>query len=272
MLARMVKTEHPLLLALAGAQTKVANITVNRAYTVNKKGMVTFLPKGKAPEWGENGGWAKKNRQETKIGRALRDLAAQRGLVFKDSEFEQATYCLQAQVVAEGAPDFELVRGEAIEHYYRYGPKMGSCMSGYKEQDTGYGFDLYNSNPQTIGCLVLHGKSRTAKDIQAKAMVFFDRKGVGHMSRVYVTKDVHTKIFEEYAKSMGWKNSREWGMNVIIPITRHCIGPSPSLDNGWNTRDGLCLHYRLESNRLIDDYIKERYGLNEPVKAESVKI
>ncbi len=257
MLTRMIKTEHPLLMALAKHQSKTRNKTTSRAFTVTKKSMVSFLPKGKEPVWGEHGGWAKKNRQETKIGSALRELAKMFDITAKDSEFEQATYCLQAQVVAEKAPEFELVRGPMIETYYRYGPPMGSCMSGKKDAVMkDYGFDLYTSNPEHIALLVLHGKSHKPEDILAKAMVMFDAKGQGYMNRVYYTKDVYVKVFGEYAKEMGWKQRNEW-KEAIIPLKRHSLFPIPSLD-GWSFHNGICLTYNMYDNKVLNDLIKEK--------------
>lgn len=260
---RMLKTECPLLMALVGFQRTNCTKADNRAYTIKKKGQMTFLPKGKVPVYTEDGRWSSKNRQEIRIGSALRQLCDRFGIgPFKDTDFETAVACLQSQTVMEREPVFEMLRGKDIEEMYRKGPGFGSCMAGNQQ---GYGFDLYTSNPDKIGLLVHKGKKG---EVLGRAITYFCDDGKVRVSRIYYTGDGTVyKTYEAYCKKQGWLMATNWGHFWYLKLRRPALWPLPSLCNSVYYV-GEMLTFGLYNNKIGQDLFNKMILEQYPDKKE----
>ena len=156
---------------------------------------VSFLPKGKEPEYGPNRTWARRNRQTGKAARIFQKLLKRE---FKTREWEIFTNLFKAELCQ--CAEFELVEGEDIrywyldEHYYKCDGTLGnSCMRYSHAQPF---FDMYVDNAKML---------ITKKDglLTGRAIVW-EVDGVTILDRIYTCFDYLENCFIDYAKEHKW--------------------------------------------------------------------
>lgn len=156
---------------------------------------VSFLPKGKDPEYGANRTWLRKNRQTGKPARIFQKLLKKE---FKTREWEIFTNLFKAELCE--CTEFKIVEGEDIrywyydEHYYSCDGTLGnSCMRYGTAQSY---FDIYVENAKML---------ITTKDglLTGRALVW-EIDGVTILDRIYTCFDYLENCFIDYAKEHKW--------------------------------------------------------------------
>lgn len=156
---------------------------------------VSFLPKGKEPEYSSHGIWAKKNRQTGKPARIFQRLLKKE---FKTYDWEKFSNRFRAELCNCG--NFEIVTGSDItywyngDNYYKFDGTLGnSCMRYEHAQDY---FKLYEENAKML---------ITKKDNKLTGRaILWEIDGVTIMDRVYTCFDYLEECFYNYAKDKGW--------------------------------------------------------------------
>lgn len=156
---------------------------------------VSFLPKGKEPEYTSCEIWGRKNRQTGKPAKIFQKLLKKE---FKTKEWEVFSNLIKAELC--DCTNFELISGEDIrkyycdENYYKIDGSLGnSCMRYPEASDY---FDIYVDNAKLLV---------TKKDglITGRAIVW-EVDGITIMDRVYTCFDYLTNCFYDYAKEHYW--------------------------------------------------------------------
>ena len=157
---------------------------------------ISFLPKGKEPEYSANGTWARRNRQEGKPAKIF-----QKALVkeFKQVDWELFTNTFKAEVCQ--CNNFELVSGEDIrkwywdQNYYDCSGTLGnSCMRYDGAQEF---FDIYVENAKML-------ITKKAGKLTGRAIVWEIDENTVLLDRIYTCFDYLTNCFIDYAKEHGW--------------------------------------------------------------------
>ena len=157
---------------------------------------VSFLPKGKEPEYSGNGIWARTNRQSGKPGRIFQKLLKEQ---FKTREWEIFTNLFKAELC--NCNNFELVSGEEIRYWYccnnyfkNEGTLGNSCMRYESAQSY---FDIYVDKAQML---------ITKKNglLTGRALVWELENGITILDRIYTCFDYLENCFIDYAKEHGW--------------------------------------------------------------------
>ena len=158
--------------------------------------LISFLPKDKTPEYSRDGVWARKNRQEGRIGKVFQAAIKKQ---FSQREWELFVNAFKSEICQ--CNNFELVSGEDIrkwyldEHYYSTKGSLGnSCMRHSEAQDF---FDIY----------VDHAKMLiTTKDgkLTGRAIVWEIDENTTILDRIYVCYDYLEQCFTDYAKQNKW--------------------------------------------------------------------
>lgn len=178
--------------------------------TINSKGVMTFLPKGKECVLTYSEEWSKNNRQEGSYGKVLRKLLVENGVkVDKITDFnsrlELLVNKLKAEFTVEGT--FKVVRGADITKYYLgdnydYSQNLGtlssSCMrhNGICQEATKF----YAEN-ENCEMLVLMAPNEDV--IRGRALLWTDIEGRKFLDRIY-SNDHIREAFKNYAKSNKW--------------------------------------------------------------------
>jgi len=144
-----------------------------------------------------------KSRSKTTIGRVVGKLFPN---VYKPTEIEEFVNIYKAN---RDISDFELVKGDAIRHWYNGdnyatgGASLNSsCMMGDECQTF---FNIYTENPDKVSMLILKDKKNPDK-IRGRAIVWKlgYPSGRTFMDRIYTSQDSEVILFKEYAKEHGW--------------------------------------------------------------------
>ena len=156
---------------------------------------VSFLPKGKDPEYTPNHNWSKKNRQTGKPARIFQKLLKKE---FKTREWEIFTNLFKAELCQ--CAEFKIVQGEDIRYWYNEnnyykceGTLGNSCMRYEHAQDY---FDIYVDKAKML---------ITTKDglLTGRALVW-EVDGVTLLDRIYTCYDYLENCFIDYAREQGW--------------------------------------------------------------------
>ena len=156
---------------------------------------VSFLPKGKTPEYGQRNTWLRHNRQTGKPARIFQKLLKKE---FKTREWEIFTNLIKAELCE--CADFQLVEGEDIrywyldDNYYKCDGTLGnSCMRYEHAQPY---FDIYVDNAKML---------ITTKDglLTGRAIVW-EIGDITLLDRIYTCFDYLENCFIDYAKEHKW--------------------------------------------------------------------
>lgn len=148
------------------------------------------------------------NRQEVKVGRAMRALLRAAGITtFADRDFEKFVNLYKATIdkMNDKFSYFEVVRGSDIHYWYdsstyyeRRGTLGSSCMSSAPDS----WLEVYTANPE-VGLVIYKSMDDTDKII-GRALLWKLRDGKEFLDRVYTVNDSDVQLFRDYAKENGW--------------------------------------------------------------------
>ncbi len=149
-----------------------------------------------------------KNRQEVRIGRAIRALLNVAGENILDKDLE--VFVNQWKATIDKMNDrfqyFDVVDGEDIGHWYHYsnykersGSLGSSCMSNV---NTNY-FDIYIKNVDVCKLIILRSIEDDTK-IMGRALLWTLSDGKKFVDRIYTIQDSDVQLFRDYAKENGW--------------------------------------------------------------------
>lgn len=149
-----------------------------------------------------------KNRQEMKVGRAIRALLRSCNIEIKEKEIEGFvnSYKMIIDKLNDRFSYFEVVKGDDIAHWYHYehyyegkGTIGNSCMSNVPSE----WFDIYTSNPDQVNLVILKSQMDDTK-ITGRALLWTLPDGKKFMDRIYTINDSDVNLFRDYAKENGW--------------------------------------------------------------------
>jgi hypothetical protein len=149
-----------------------------------------------------------KNRQEVRIGRAIRALLTVAGENILDKDLE--VFVNQWKATIDKMNDrfqyFDVVDGEDIGHWYHYsnykersGSLGSSCMSNV---NTNY-FDIYIKNVDVCKLIILRSVEDDTK-IVGRALLWTLSDGKKFVDRIYTIQDSDVQLFRDYTKENGW--------------------------------------------------------------------
>lgn len=151
--------------------------------------------------------WSK-NRQELKIGRAVRALlkAADQEVLDKDIEQFVNLYKSTIDKLNDKFSYFDVVSGSDIAYWYhnrnyyqRSGTLGNSCMSAAPER----WLKIYTENPNQCELVIFKSQDDTEK-ILGRALLWTLKDGKKFMDRIYVINDSDVQLFRDFAKENGW--------------------------------------------------------------------
>jgi len=151
--------------------------------------------------------WSK-NRQEVRIGRAIRALLTVAGENVLDKDLEVFVNLWKATIdkMNDRFQYFDVVEGQDIGHWYHYsnykersGSLGSSCMSNV---NSNY-FDIYMTNTDVCKLIIL----RSVEDdslIVGRALLWTLTDGKKFVDRIYTIQDSDVQLFRDYARENGW--------------------------------------------------------------------
>lgn len=177
----------------------------------NDSYVVSYLALGKEPEYTERDKWSRKNRQQGKIGKIIKNFlepyASLIGIRLTAADIEEFVNDIKA-ALSDTNLEFRLVKGDDIRKYYledNYAtfslsnPLHNSCMKHGRCQSY---FDIYTKNPD-CEMLLLFDKSTSTEKIVARAIVW-NKDGQKYVDRRYFMLDMYHTSMIEYVKQQGW--------------------------------------------------------------------
>lgn len=177
----------------------------DRHFTVNSKGLMTYLPAGKPTITTDNDTWDLKNRQEIKYGKGIGKIIRNKLFHVHDSTIEQISNYIKACYNFEAK--FEIVSGEDIRywyHYHQYMPDQASLsQSCMRYEECQPYLDIYVNNQDKVQMLI----ARVNDKIIGRALIWsditFEYEGSTitktFMDRIY-GNDLTIQNFLQYAK------------------------------------------------------------------------
>ena len=147
--------------------------------------------------------WSK-NRQEIKIGRAVRALLKIAEVDFVDKDIEDFVnkYKSAIDIINDKFRLFELISGEYISHWYKYsnydsqnGTLGNSCM---KNVPSRY-FSIYMENPEVCKLVILKSEDDDTK-IVGRAILWTTTDGNQFLDRIYTNNESDVQLFRDWAK------------------------------------------------------------------------
>jgi hypothetical protein len=148
------------------------------------------------------------NRQQVRVGRAIRSLLTSADINFTDSDIE--IFVNQYKATIDKFNDkfsyFEEVKGDDIAYWYDnsnylkcQGTLGSSCMSNVDSEF----FDIYVLNPDVCSLIILKSEDDYSKII-GRALLWKIRDGKRFMDRVYSLYDSDVQLFRDWARENGW--------------------------------------------------------------------
>ena len=168
------------------------------------------------------------NRQEVRVGRAIRALLKSNDVEVLDKDVEVFVNLYKATIdkFNDKFSLFEEVKGGIIAHWYHYpqyvtrdGVLGSSCMSDVDEEF----FDIYCSNPDVCS-LIIYKSDDEPNKILGRALLWKLRDGKRMMDRIYTSNDSDVQLFKDYAKENGWYTKQGNSSNA----SSSCIDPEGS--------------------------------------------
>ena len=186
-----------------------------RNFTINKKGEMTYIPKGRKTILVENDEqgivWQTDNRQEMKYGKAIRQIYCREYLPgASDTFIQDASQQLKSLYTFSGA--LRVVKGADIQEYYHHSKynsgvnteSLGnSCMRHSSCEDF---FGLYVNNPDVVQMVI----GETDDGIIGRALLWTTDNGAKIMDRIY-GNEVTINAFKTWAHENGYMHKRVQG-------------------------------------------------------------
>ncbi len=215
------------------------------------------------------------NRQELKIGRAIRALLKVADVDFVDKDIE--SFVNQYKAFIDKLNDkfslFEEVKGDDIAYWYNYqryyerkGTLGQSCMSNVPNAY----LDIYTSNPDVCSLIIFRSVDDNDKII-GRALLWTIEDGKKFMDRIYTINDSDVQLFRDYAKEMGWytkyyngssdsnqaydPNGSMVRLNLLVNIRKGTYSSYPYLDTlkYWNSSAGTLSSEKSSGDRVLED-------------------
>jgi len=150
-----------------------------------------------------------KGRQDIRVGRGVRALAASLGLEFTDAQLEDFVNKFKANYerANDAFRNFEVIKGPEIGRMYHekmyQDPERGdlgtSCMKAKPE----WFFDIYSKNPGVCKMVVLRSSSDPNKIVGRALLWRLKTPDISFMDRIYANTPTQMQLFREYAKANG---------------------------------------------------------------------
>lgn len=183
------------------------DINQDRHFTINKKGEMTFTPKGKQTKTTENDTWKIDGRQSIKYGKGIRKIFENNLYQVPDSIIEYISNNVKAAYTFNAK--YKIIEGEDIRYYYHEennknntGSLSQSCMRYDECQNY---LDIYVNNPSKVKMLVAIDHYNIA--IGRALLWTTDNCPRTVMDRIY-GNDLTIEAFKEYAKKNNWVYKR----------------------------------------------------------------
>lgn len=150
--------------------------------------------------------WSK-NRQEIKVGRAIRALLKIANVDFVDKDIEDFVNKYKSTIdkINDKFRLFEVVEGETIAYWYNYrnyasqnGTLGNSCMKNVPDSY----FDIYVLNPDVCKLVILKSEDDEDK-IVGRAILWTISDGTKFLDRVYTNNDSDVQLFRDWARENG---------------------------------------------------------------------
>ena len=182
-----------------------------------KKGMISYMPRGKEQEFLEDGTWALKGRQATSPGKWMRSMfseAAIKRLGIKDNEFADLATAVKLEELSESL-SFREVSFEAAYNSDNYRKAPDSCMWGNR---VGPFYRAFGA----VAVVCVDGNDQ----FRARAVVWHDVKDrtnnetITLMDRIYYDAPEVLAAMCTYAASQGWHrkvNQSRGDNNFVAP-------------------------------------------------------
>jgi hypothetical protein len=151
--------------------------------------------------------WSK-NRQDVKVGKAMRAILDITGFEFTDSDLENFVNKFKSTVdrFNDKFSYFKLVDGEEIADFYNKksylkneGSLGSSCMASVPRRY----FSIYIENPNVCKLLILKSPEDVNK-ITGRALLWTLDSGEKFLDRIYTINDSDVELFRDYARENGW--------------------------------------------------------------------
>lgn len=180
--------------------------------------LISYLAIGKTPEYTVNNKWARKNRQQGKVGKTILTFIKYYCKLLElnepsAKEVEDFVNLFKA-ALSSGNYEFKLVKGEEIAFYYNednyYKTSNGghtlfsSCMRHNECQKY---FDIYKHNDH-CELLIMFDKSLSSTHIVGRALVW-TQDGKKYVDRRYFCLDLYEVAMVDYIKSQQWSYKSE---------------------------------------------------------------
>jgi hypothetical protein len=148
-----------------------------------------------------------KNRQQVRIGKAIRALLKSAGVEFTDKDIEDfvSKYKSTIDIMNDKFRLFEIVEGKDIgywysyENYLKYGGSLGtSCMRSVPKSY----FQIYMENPDVCKLVILKSEEDDSK-LVARALLWKLTDGKNFLDRIYTIDHADIQLFRDWAKENG---------------------------------------------------------------------
>lgn len=200
-----------------------------------------------------------KSRQEIRTGRAVRLLLQANGVTCTDSEIEQFVNSFRSilSLMNDVFSRFEIVEGDDLGFWYNrknyLHPHKGTLGSSCQAVGRLDWLEIYIKNPDTVKLLILRSDEDLDKII-GRALLWKLEDGSTLMDYPYTSNDSDYKVFQEYAKSKGWKSVEEDDGEFVAYLNPGEFDKYPSVDNmnNWDPKTGkISNHYFKGSKSII---------------------
>ena len=149
------------------------------------------------------------NRQEVRVGRAIRALLVSAGEEVLDKEIEEFVNLYKSSIdkFNDKFSYFQIVQGPDIAFWYnhknyskvRSTPLWNSCMSNVDDEY----FDIYVMNREVVKLVILKDPE-DENLIIGRALLWKLVDGKLYLDRIYTNSDSDVQLFRDYARQNGW--------------------------------------------------------------------
>lgn len=180
---------------------------------VNGDILISYLAIGKTPEYTVNDKWARKNRQQGKIGKTILTFInhyCELLQLIKPSASEVEKFVnMFKSLISSDNYEFKLVKNKDIAFYYNEANYYQTSNGGYtlfnscmRYEECQKYFDIYTTNDD-CELLIMFDKSLSSTKIVGRALVWSqnDKK---YVDRRYFCLDEYETAMIEYIKSQKW--------------------------------------------------------------------
>lgn len=244
------------------------DINHDRHFTINKKGEMTFTPKGKQTKTTENDTWKIDGRQSIKYGKGIRKIFENNLYQVPDSIIEYISNNVKAAYTFNAK--YKIVEGEDIRYYYHVennknntGSLSQSCMRYDECQNY---LDIYVNNPNKVKMLIAIDQYNLA--IGRALLWTADNCPRTVMDRIY-GDDLTIEAFKEYAKrnnwvykryqnhsdTNNWENAEGIEDDICVTVNVSEINEFPYIDSFRYTDNMDNNKLTLYTNSDMDNYI-----------------